>query len=87
MHFIFVCLHAFFIFWLNRTPPSLPSPLSSGGRAQTRQRQLLPSELKLGLGKTRNFFSPYKVPVAVEVTTLADRLAAVLGLEVSSTQS
>lgn len=50
----------------------------SGGRNE----QLLPAEMKQGLGKARAFFSPYKVPVAVEVTTLADRLAAVLGLEV-----
>lgn len=51
--------------------------------AAPQQPQLLPAELKLGLGKARAFFSPYKVPVAVEVTALADRLAAVLGLEVS----
>lgn len=38
--------------------------------------------MRVGLGKARTFFKPVKVPTAVHVTILADRLAALLGLEV-----
>ncbi|CAM9122399.1 unnamed protein product [Scytosiphon promiscuus] len=43
--------------------------------------ELLPEDMKAGLGKARSFFKPIRVPSAVHVTILADRLAALLGLE------
>ncbi|CAM9767974.1 unnamed protein product [Ectocarpus fasciculatus] len=51
-------------------------------RAHPGYSLLLPPDLKAGLGKARTFFAPNKVPSSVNVATLADRLAAVLGLEV-----
>lgn len=68
--------------YTHASPASPPPRLSTSNFFVFGSRQVLPEDVKVGLGKARTFFKPVKVPSAVQVTTLADRVAAVLGLEV-----